>query len=122
MLDINKAVDQLESQSHDPEGNLYGLVPWSREFAKQQACNEGLGDLSDMKWRVIYLLRGIYRKHGRAENARQIIKQLESDFAEEGGRKFLYQVFPNVPVSQGSRRAGIPAPPYVADASFGSVA
>lgn len=36
MLDINKAVDQLESQSHDPEGNLYGLVPWSREFAKQQ--------------------------------------------------------------------------------------
>ncbi len=82
----------------------------------------GLGDLSDMQWRVIYLLRGIYRKHGRAENARQIIKQLESDFAEEGGRKFLYQVFPNVPVSQGSRRAGIPAPPYVADASFGSVA
>jgi tRNA 2-thiouridine synthesizing protein E len=102
MLDINKAVDQLESQSHDPEGNLYGLAPWSRGFAKQQACNEGLGDLSDMQWRVIYSLRGIYRKHGRAENARQIIKQLESDFAEEGGRKFLYHVFPKGPVSQGS--------------------
>ncbi len=122
MLDINKAVTALESQSNDPEGNLYGLPTWSREIAKQLATEEGLDDLSETQWRVIYSLRGIYRKHGRAENARQIIKQLENDFAEEGGRKFLYQAFPMGPVSQGSRLAGVPAPPYASDKSFGSVA
>ncbi|MBV2234206.1 MAG: TusE/DsrC/DsvC family sulfur relay protein [Sterolibacterium sp.] len=122
MLDINKAVNQLESQSHDLEGNLEGLPAWSRAIAKQHALSEGLGELSDTQWRVIYSLRGMYRKQGRAENARQVIKQLESDFTEEGGRKFLYQAFPQGPVSQGSRLAGIPAPPYATDKSFGSVA
>lgn len=122
MLDINKALNQLESQPHDPEGNLAGLPVWSRAIAKQQALSEGLVELSDMQWRVIYSLRGMYRKQGRAENARQVIKQLEHDFTEEGGRKFLYQAFPQGPVSQGSRLAGIPAPPYATDKSFGSVA
>lgn len=121
MLDINKAIDKINVQSNDPEGNLYGLAPWSREFAKQQASDEGLGDLSDTQWRVVYTLRGLYRKHGRATNARQIIKSLEKDFAEEGGRKFLYQTFPGGPVSQGSRLAGVPAPTDASDRSFGSV-
>lgn len=122
MLDINKAINEIESQSHDPEGNLFGLPAWSREIAKQQATAEGLGELSDIQWRVIYSLRGMYRKNGRAENARQIIKQLESDFADEGGRKLLYLAFPKGPVSQGSRLAGVPTPPYASDNSFGSVA
>ena len=121
MLDINKAVNELESQSSDPDGNLYGLQTWSRKFAKQQASDEGLGELSDTQWRVIHTLRGLYRKNGRANNARQIIRSLEKDFAEEGGRKFLYQAFPRGPVSQGSRLAGVPAPPDASDRSFGSV-
>lgn len=121
MLDINKAVGALESHSSDPEGNLYGH-DWSREFAKQQASNEGLGELSDVQWRVIYTLRGMYRKNGRAANARLLIGRLERDFAEEGGRKFLYLAFPQGPVSQGCRLAGVPAPPGANDVSFGSVA
>jgi tRNA 2-thiouridine synthesizing protein E len=122
MLDINKAVDGRVFESADPDGNLYGLSAWSRELAKQHAIDEGLGDLSDTQWRVIYTLRGFYRKHGRAENARQLIKHLEKDFVEEGGRRFLYQAFPKGPVSQGSRLAGVPVPPYASDPSFGSVA
>lgn len=121
MLDINKAIDRINTQSNDPEGNLYDLALWSREFAKQRASEEGMGELSDTQWRVIYTLRGLYRKHGRATSARQIIKSLEQDLAEEGGRKFLYQAFPLGPVSQGSRLAGVPAPPYTSDPSFGSV-
>ena len=121
MLDINKAINELESQTHDPDGNLYGLPAWSREIAKQQALTEGLGELSDTQWRLIYTLRGLYRKNGQATNARQILKSLEKDFAEEGGRRFLYQTFPRGPVSQGSRLAGVPAPPDASDRSFGSV-
>lgn len=122
MLDINKAVNEINAQSNDPEGNLDGLPVWSREIAKQQALSEGLGDLSDTQWRIITTLRGMYRNHGPAANARQIIKRLETEFAGEGGRKFLYQTFPKGPVSQGSRLAGVPAPPYSSDKSFGSIA
>lgn len=121
MLDINKAVGGLETRSADPDGNLYGLPTWSRKFAKQQASDENLGELSEMQWRVVYTLRGLYRKHGRAKSARQLLRHLEQDFAAEGGRKFLYQAFPRGPVSQGSRLAGVPAPPYASDRSFGSV-
>ena len=121
MLDINKAVGGLETRSADPDGNLYDLHTWSRKFAKQQASEENLGELSETQWRIIYTLRGMYRKHGRATSARQILRLLEQDFAEEGGRQFLYQAFPRGPVSQGSRLAGVPAPPYANDRSFGSV-
>jgi tRNA 2-thiouridine synthesizing protein E len=64
-------------------------------------------------------LRGLYRKNGRAQSARQLGRALENDFHEEGGRRYLYQLFPRGPVSQGSRLAGVPAPPYSGDASFG---
>jgi tRNA 2-thiouridine synthesizing protein E len=120
MQDINKTIANQASQGHDPDGNLHGLQPWSRTFAKQQALAEGLGELSETQWRVIYSLRGLYRKNGRAANARQLIHCLEEDFADEGGRRYLYQAFPKGPISQGSRLAGVPAPPYASDPSFGS--
>ncbi len=117
MLDINKALDEVGG--HDPEGHMYGLPPWSREIAKKNARDEGMDELSEMQWQVIYSLRGLYRKNGQAESARQIIRVLEKDFHEEGGRRYLYQLFPKGPISQGSRLAGVPAPPYSNDPSFG---
>ena len=122
MLDINKAIDDRDFQRHDPEGHLYELQGWSREIAKRLARDDGLDELSEMQWRVIYTLRGLYRKNGRAENARQVTRILEKDFREEGGRRYLYTLFPKGPVSKGSRLAGIPAPPYASDSSFGCTA
>lgn len=121
MLDINKTLGGPDSAPNDPDGNLYGLPPWSRTIAKQRAQDEGLGALSGEQWRVINALRGRYRSHGPAAHARQIVQQLASDFAEEGGRRFLYEAFPGGPVSQGSRLAGVPAPADASDRSFGSV-
>ncbi len=119
MLDINKAISDQGLLHHDPEGHMYGLERWSREIAQSRATVEGLGELSELQWRVIHTLRGLYRKNGRADSARQIVRTLEKDFATEGGRKCLYQLFPQGPVSQGSRLAGVPAPPYSSDSSFG---
>lgn len=115
MLDINQAT----ANRHDPEGHLHDLQPWSREIAKQHAHDEGLDELSDAHWRVIYTLRGLYRKNGRAHSARELGSMLEKEFADEGGRRYLYELFPHGPVSQGSRLAGVPAPPYSGDPSFG---
>jgi tRNA 2-thiouridine synthesizing protein E len=122
MLDINRGTDAREFQPHDPEGHLQGLPHWSREFAKCQARAEGLDELSEEHWWVIYNVRGLYRKHGRAASARQVTRVLEKDFVDEGGLRHLYELFPKGPVSQGSRLAGVPPPPYSSDLSFGSVA
>ena len=119
MLDINKALEDRELGGHDPEGHLYGLPSWSREIAKLQAHEEGIDDLSEKQWQVSYTLRGMYRKSGRAESARRVARELKKDFQEEGGLKYLYELFPQGPISQGSRLAGVPTPPYSNDPSFG---
>lgn len=112
MLDINKMLDDdCNARYPDPEGNMYGLEPWTYALAQQQADAEGLGDLTDQQWRVIHALRRMYRRNGRAPSSRLLIRALDSAFATECGFQNLYQVFPQGPVAQGSRLAGVPAPP-----------
>jgi tRNA 2-thiouridine synthesizing protein E len=112
MLDINKAIDDDRNARYpDPEGNMYGLEPWTYATAQHQADAEGLGDLTDRQWRVIHTLRRMYRKNGRAPNSRELIRSLENSFATESGFRNLYEMFPQGPVAQGSRLAGVPPPP-----------
>ncbi len=117
MLDINKA---LSEASHDPEGHMFELAQWSPIVAQRQAAAEGLF-LTDEHWEIIVYLRERYRTHGNAHSAREVMKDLEEKFSEGKGRRTLYELFPGGPVSQGSRLAGLPPPPYSSDPSFGSV-
>ena len=115
MLDINKAT----TIQHDPEGNMFGLEPWSPLIAQQQAKVEGIF-LTDEHWEIIMYLRERYREHGAASSAREVMHELQERFSEEG-RRGLYELFPGGPVSQASRLGGVPLPPYSSDPSFGSV-
>jgi len=115
MLDINKAI----TTQNDPEGNMFGLAPWSPMFAQRQAEAEGIF-LTDEHWEIIMYVRERYRKRGSASSAREIMQELQEKFSEHG-RGSLYQLFPAGPVSQASRIGGVPLPPYSSDASFGSV-
>lgn len=116
MLDINKATNN----PNDPEGNMFGLAHWSPLFAKQLAEIEGIV-LTDEHWAIINFLRERYRAHGDAKSAREIMDDLEENFTDGRGRGILYELFPGGPVSQASRIAGLPLPPYSSDPSFGSV-
>jgi tRNA 2-thiouridine synthesizing protein E len=119
MLHMINAIDDRVLVSNDAKGYAHDLQQrWSREIAQRQARKEGLGELSESQWQVIRTLRNLYRKNGRAESARQLIRLLEKDFAKEGGRRYLYEMFPQGPVTQGSRLAGVPTPPYASDPSF----
>lgn len=119
MLDINKSINDPELFLRDPEGHMYDLPPWSRKIAQGLAIKEGLGELSKPQWRVLRSLRGFYRKNGHAQSARHISQALARDFAAEGGRRYLYRIFPHGPIVQGSRLAGLPVPPNSGDPSFG---
>jgi tRNA 2-thiouridine synthesizing protein E len=115
MLDINKAI----TTQNDPEGNMFGLAPWSPMFAQRQAEAEGVF-LTDEHWEIIMYVRERYRERGPASSAREIMQELEEKFSEHG-RLSLYQLFPGGPVSQACRIGGVPLPPYSSDPSFGSV-
>ncbi len=119
MPDINNIINDEALQHLDPEGNMYGLEHWSPLTVKQLAHADGIEELTEDHWHVIYALRNLYRENGRSANAREVMHILEQDFIDEGGRRYLYELFPKGPVSQGSRLAGVPAPPNSSDPSFG---
>jgi len=102
------------------EFRMTELPEWSEEIAADLAAKEGLR-LSAEHLEVIHLLRDHYRFHGHDMSGTRLLRALEEPFGRRGGRKHLFELFPGGPISQGSRLAGLPAPPYSKDLSFGSV-
>ena len=120
MLDINKIITDARLSETDPDGNLFGLQHWSPLVAQCLAEAEGIV-LTDDHWEIIICLRERYRHHGMAGSARELLRELEERFCGGQGRKALYELFPGGPITQASRIAGLPLPPYSSDRSFGSV-
>lgn len=119
-IDINKAIGAQQSgASFEQATRADELRDWSREAATEMAGAEGL-QLGTDHWRVIDLLRTTYVERGRAPHARILASMLDGAFATQGGSKYLYQLFPGGPVTQGSRLAGVPAPHDAEDKSFGT--
>lgn len=120
MLDINQAINQPTRYANDPDGNMSDLVAWSPHYTNQRAALENLV-LTDEHWEVIYYLRERYRRRGNSDPAREVLHELEERFCDKNGRAHLYELFPQGPVSQASRLAGLPLPPHAHDLSFGSM-
>jgi tRNA 2-thiouridine synthesizing protein E len=100
--------------------NLEGLDEWSESIASDKARAEGL-ELEEDHWTVLHYLRAQYDAHGDELTARKLITDLQQRFEAKGGKRYLYQLFPEGPISQGSRIAGLPEPGDANDPSFGNV-
>lgn len=118
-LSIHNTVSDREAMARDREAYLLGLGSWSESEASRMAEAEGLS-LRDEHWEVIHFLRDRFMAQGQAQSGRQVLRALEREFAGRGGKRHLYGLFPDGPVTQGSRLAGLPLPPYTVDPSFGS--
>ena len=118
-VDIHKYIADREGMDRDFEGHLFELEPWSEELAMALAKEEGI-ELGKEHWAVIHFLRQRYIHDGQAKSGRHVVETLDREFAGRGGKRYLYTLFPGGPVTQGSRLAGLPLPPYTADPSFGS--
>lgn len=116
MLDINQAI----ANNVDPTGNLAGLPEWSEILGQKIAEEEGVV-LTDVHWEVVRFLRGYYTQCGMPRSGTSLMRCLEDHFSGRGGKRYLYQLFPDGPVSQACHIAGLPIPPYSRDPSFGSV-
>jgi len=120
MSDILKHILHPATDRNDPNGNLLDLGPWSAEAAEQRAAELGIS-LSENHWDVVLFVRDYYRGRGRKADAREITEALETEFAQEGGSRWLYRLFPGGPVKQSSHIAGIPLPAHTANPAFGNV-
>lgn len=118
MSDILKFIHSADAQRNDPDGHLLELDDWDETVARSIAESQGI-QLTDKHWQVVQFARDHYRTFANADNARQLLDAMEARFASEGGRRFLYQLFPNGPVSTASRIAGVPVPGHSTDPSFG---
>ena len=93
---------------------------WTEAQALQLAEQENI-ELTDAHWAVIRFLRHHCEQNGTSCSARLVLKAMTGEFKREGGKRYLYTLFPRGPVVQACKIAGIPLPAYSLDLSFGSV-
>lgn len=93
---------------------------WSRDEAKRVAQQEGI-ELADIHWQVVRFLQDYYREHPAEHiSMPDLHDALDEAFAEQGGMKYLHTRFPEGPIHQGCRLAGIKPPPGAVDRGFGT--
>lgn len=93
---------------------------WNETLANQLAAEEDI-ELSDRHWQVIHFLRKYCDTHGIDSGARSLLNAMSDQFQSEGGKKYLYTLFPRGPVVQACKISSIPLPEHARDLSFGSV-
>ncbi len=92
---------------------------WSYETAVEVARGEQL-ELTQDHWDLIKALQEYYERNEGKVGFRELHDALDENFHSKGGVKFLYTLFPNGPVAQGCRLAGLKIPAGAVDKSFGS--
>jgi len=93
---------------------------WTKEIAEKKAEAMGLV-LTDKHWEVINFLRVLYQNVGaQMPPVHELSQTLEERFSEQGGLRYLFELFPDGPLDQGSLIAGVPVPDEANDSSFGS--
>lgn len=101
-------------------GDLVEIDEWSHDIARQRATELGLA-LSPAHFEVLDYLRDyVINQGGSREDAQKILLALEQQFADRGGNRWLYALFPGGPVTQGMRIAGLPDAPHAIDPSYGT--
>jgi tRNA 2-thiouridine synthesizing protein E len=120
MADINTYISRPSPDEPERMDRHNELAHWDRDSALELATQEGI-ELDSRHWEVITFLRRYYLDHGWPAQPRVLIRELEASFHDKGGTRYLYRLFPQGPLAQGTRIAGLPEPANVTNDSFGYV-
>jgi TusE/DsrC/DsvC family sulfur relay protein len=118
MPNIKKVIENPDTSSPRRMDRELDLQGWDEVQGKRFAEAENI-ELTNAHWEVINFLRDYYLENGLPESGREISDALDARFASWGGRKYLRRLFPEGPVAQGMRIAGLPVPAYTEDEGFG---
>lgn len=102
---------------HDDDA-IAAFKNWDRQQAEAMAEAMSI-PLTHDHWRVIGFIRTYFANGGELQHARSLAEALTERFTGEGGAKYLFQLFPGGPVSQGCQLAGVPVPRDASDGAFG---
>jgi tRNA 2-thiouridine synthesizing protein E len=118
MADIKKVIDNPDTSSPRRTDRELELGNWDETQGQRTAEQEGI-ELTAEHWDVVRCLREYYLEHGKPESGRELSDMLDRRYADQGGRKYLRRLFPQGPVAQGMRIAGLPVPAHTEDEGFG---
>ena len=94
----------------DEHGHLENGEDWSEAVADRFAGQDGIS-LGDVHWLVLEILRSYYQDYGIEPPMRALVNEMKARGAEDCATSLeLYRLFPDSPVRQGSRYAGLPIP------------
>ena len=88
----------------DAEGFLTDPQQWSEELAEQIAHDNGIPELTERHWLVVWFMRERYLLSGSAPSVRSLGKESGVPIKE------LYQLFPKGPAKLAAKIGGIPKP------------
>ena len=86
------------------EGFFVHPDQWTEDMAPEIARQAGIGELSELHWRVIRFMRAEYFAKGTGPTVRVLGKSSGVSIKE------LYQLFPKGPAKTAAKIAGIPKP------------
>lgn len=92
--------------------NIYSLI-------HKRATERGM-ELTDEHMAVINFILDFYEHCDDCQNARMLADMVQEEFADKGGRKYLYQLFPDGPLNTIHDLAELPKLGNESDRSFGT--
>jgi tRNA 2-thiouridine synthesizing protein E len=94
----------------DSEGFMTDKKQWSRMVADALAQRNGLS-LTEEHWKIIQFVRDYHDTYAIEPPMRALVKALPAQIGKDAGNsRFLYQLFPEGPIKEASRYAGLPKP------------
>ncbi len=92
------------SLKRDSDGHLASAADWNETVARELAMEEGIGQLTERHWKVIYFMRKEFETKGDAPSIRRLTKESGVDTKE------LYALFPKGPAKKAAKIGGLPKP------------
>ncbi len=89
------------------------------ENIEQRAEKMGL-ELTEQRMEAIEFVLDFYEHCEDCRNARQLMTVMDQEFADKGGKKYLYRLFPAGPLSQIHELADLPDLGNQTDNGFGT--
>lgn len=119
MNNIEENISYSPTGNNDSSTRAMEIDNWNIGHAVLEANQYGL-DIGKDHIAVMNFLREYYVENGWPKRIHELSMALDKAFKHIGGKRYLHQLFPQGPLSQGARLAGLPTLYNVIDRSFGT--